>query len=74
VINDVSDIVRSIATAIEDQSMRTKEIGQQIAEASIGVRDANKRISETSQATAEIANDIVVWIRRHGRWRKAVTR
>jgi methyl-accepting chemotaxis protein len=58
VIHDVSDIVASIAAAIEEQSTVTKEIARNIAEASAGVHDANKRVSETSQATAEIAREI----------------
>jgi methyl-accepting chemotaxis protein len=58
VIRQVSDIVSSIAAAIEEQSTMTKHIAQNIAEASIGVQDANKRVSETSQATAEIAREI----------------
>ena len=51
VIHDVSDIVASIAAAIEEQATVTKDIARNIAEASTGVRDANKRVSETSQAT-----------------------
>jgi methyl-accepting chemotaxis protein len=58
VIHDVSDIVGSIAAAIEEQSAVTKDIARNIAEASTGVRDANKRVSETSQATADIAKEI----------------
>ena len=38
----------------------TKDIARNIAEASIGVRDANLRVSESSQATQEIAKEIVV--------------
>jgi methyl-accepting chemotaxis protein len=59
VIKDVSDIVASIAAAIEEQSTVTKDIARNITEASSGVRDANTRVSETSQATAEIAREIV---------------
>src|ERR1035438_8996897 len=53
VIHEVSDIVTSIAAAIEEQSTATKDIARNIAEASAGVQNANKRVSETSQATAE---------------------
>jgi methyl-accepting chemotaxis protein len=58
IIHDVSDIVSSIAAAIEEQSTTTKDIARNIAEASTGVRDANKRVSEASLATAEIAREI----------------
>jgi methyl-accepting chemotaxis protein len=37
----------------------TKDMAHNIAEASTGVRDANQRVSETSQATAEIAKEIM---------------
>jgi methyl-accepting chemotaxis protein len=59
IIHDVSDIVSSIAAAIEEQSTVTKDIARNIAEASTGVRDANQRVSESSVATAEIAREIV---------------
>jgi len=58
VIHEVSDIVSSIAAAIEEQSLVTKDIARNIAEASAGVGDANKRVSETSLATVEIAREI----------------
>ena len=58
IIHEVSDIVSSIAAAIEEQSTVTKDIARNIAEASTGVGDANKRVAETSQATAEIAREI----------------
>jgi methyl-accepting chemotaxis protein len=58
VIHDVSEIVSSIAAAIEEQSTVTKDIARNIAEASTGVGDANTRVSETSQVSREIAKDI----------------
>jgi len=59
VIHDVSDIVSSIAVAIEEQATVTKDIARNIADASRGVEDANTRVAQASQATQEIANDIV---------------
>ncbi len=59
VIQEVSAIVGSIAAAIEEQSAATKDIARNIAEASIGVNDANSRVSQTSQVSREIAKDIV---------------
>jgi len=58
VIHEVSEIVSSIATAIEEQASVTKDIAQSIAQASEGVESANARVAETSQASREIANDI----------------
>jgi len=59
VINEVNEIVGSIAAAIEEQAVVTKEIAQSIGEASLGVKDANTRMAETSQVSRIIAKDIV---------------
>ena len=37
----------------------TKDIARNIAEAATGMQDANKRVSETSQAAAEVARETV---------------
>jgi methyl-accepting chemotaxis protein len=58
VIHEVSDIVSTIAAAIEEQATVTKDIARNIAEASTGVGDANSRMSQTSQATQEITKEI----------------
>ena len=55
----MSAIVASIAAAIEEQATATKDIARNIAEASVGVNDANTRVAETSQVSREIAKDIV---------------
>jgi methyl-accepting chemotaxis protein len=59
VIHEVSDIVGSIAAAIEQQSAATKNIARNIASASIGVNEANARVSETSLVSRSIAKDSV---------------
>jgi methyl-accepting chemotaxis protein len=59
VIHEVSDIVSSIAAAIEEQATVTKDIARNIATASAEVGEANGRVSQTSQVSAEIAGDIV---------------
>ena len=58
VIHEVSDIVSSIAAAIEEQATVTKDIARNIATASAEVGDANGRVSQTSQVSLEIAGDI----------------
>ncbi len=60
VIDEVSQIVTTIAAAIEEQAVMTKDIARNIAEASLGVQEANERISESSVATRSIAREIVV--------------
>jgi methyl-accepting chemotaxis protein len=59
VIREVSAIVASITAAIELQSTVTIEISRNIAVASLGVSEANGRVSETSDVSREIAKDIV---------------
>jgi methyl-accepting chemotaxis protein len=58
VINDVSDIVTTIATAIEEQAAVTKDISRNIGDASNGVGEANMRVAEASQVSQAIARDI----------------
>ena len=58
VILQVSDIVASIAAAIEEQAVSTKDIARNIAQASAGVTESNKRVSQTSHASREIASEI----------------
>jgi methyl-accepting chemotaxis protein len=58
VIKDINDIVNSIATAIEEQSVVTRDIAGNIAQASVSVKDANQRVSETATVTETIAADI----------------
>jgi len=58
VIRSISDLVGSIAAAIEEQAAVTRDIAGNIGQASSGVRDANERVSETSQATQSIATEI----------------
>lgn len=59
VIREVSEFVTSIAAAIEEQAVVTKDIAQNIGQASHGVGDANVRVSESSQASQEIAQSIL---------------
>jgi methyl-accepting chemotaxis protein len=58
VIHEVSEIVASIAAAIEEQATVTKNIARNIGEATTGVRDANTRVAESSAATQDIAREI----------------
>jgi methyl-accepting chemotaxis protein len=58
VINDVSDIVTTIATAIEEQATVTKNISRNIGDASNEVGNTNLRVAEASQVSQAIARDI----------------
>ena len=57
IVGGVNELVNSIAAAIQQQSMTTQDISRNIAEAAIGMKDANLRISESSAVSLEIAKD-----------------
>jgi methyl-accepting chemotaxis protein len=57
-IRDVSEIVSSIATAIEQQAAATKDIAGNIAQATGGVQNASEQAAQTSQISSQIAADI----------------
>jgi methyl-accepting chemotaxis protein len=58
VIQEVNDIVTTIAAAIEEQSVVTRDIAGNIAQAAHGVRDVNERVTQSSSAAQAIAQDI----------------
>lgn len=57
IVGGVNELVSSIAAAIQQQSMTTEEISRNIAEAAIGMKDANLRVAESSSVSLEIAKD-----------------
>lgn len=58
IINQINEIISTIATAIEEQSIATKEIANNITQASQGFGEVNENVSSTSIASAEITKDI----------------
>ena len=58
VINDVNDLVSTIATAVEEQSVTTKEIASNVAQASGGIQEVNENVTQSSIVSTEIARDI----------------
>ena len=58
VINNVNNIVSTIASAVEEQSMTTKEIADNVGQASRGLQDATENVSQTSTGAGEIAKEI----------------
>ncbi len=58
VINDVNDIVSTIATAVEEQSITTKEIAENVAQAAQGIQEVNENVVQGSSVAHEIAKDI----------------
>ena len=58
VIREVSEIVAVIAAAIEEQSTTSRDIADNLAQASRGVQDANQGVALTNNVTQAIARDI----------------
>jgi methyl-accepting chemotaxis protein len=58
VIHDVSDIVTTIATAIDEQSVVTRDIASNIAQATRGMDDGSERVSQMLTVTQSVARDI----------------
>ncbi|MBN1844057.1 MAG: Cache 3/Cache 2 fusion domain-containing protein [Sedimentisphaerales bacterium] len=60
VIKNVNDVSRSIASAVEEQSITTKEIAQNISQASLATETVTQNISETAEASKEITQNITL--------------
>lgn len=58
VVGEVSHIISSIATAIEEQSSVTRDVAGNISQASAGVNDANERVAQTASVSQSMAQDI----------------
>jgi len=58
VINDVNEIVATIATAVEEQSATSREIAGNIVQASQGIQEVTENVAQSSSVSGEIAKDI----------------
>ena len=58
VINDVNDIVSTIATAVEEQSASTTEIATNVSQAAQGIAEVNENVSQSSTVSQEISEEI----------------
>lgn len=58
VIQEVGEILATIAAAIEEQSVVTRDVATTITQACNGVRDSNERVSQTAEVSQTIAKDI----------------
>jgi methyl-accepting chemotaxis protein len=58
VIAEISEIVNTIAAAIEEQSSVTRDIARNVGEAVAGVRDANQRVAQMSGGAQSVAQDM----------------
>ena len=60
VINDANEIVGTIATAVEEQSVTTKEIANNVAQASSGISEVNENLASSNSAASDISNEISI--------------
>ena len=58
IINDVNEIVTTIATAVEQQSVTTKEIAGNVAQASQGIQEVSENVAQSSNVAEDIAKEI----------------
>lgn len=58
VIDNVNEIVSTIAAAVEEQSITTKEIAANVAQASQGVQEVAENVAQSSTVAEEVAKDI----------------
>ncbi len=58
VINNVNEIVSTIAAAVEEQSAATNEIAENINQASQGIQEVNENINQNASTAQEITQNI----------------
>jgi len=58
VIDQVNEIVATIAASIEEQAATTNEIGSNVAQAALGIEDVNENVAQSSVMSATIADNI----------------
>lgn len=58
IINNVNEIVSTIATAVEEQSVTTKEIANSVIQASRGIQEVNENVAQSSTVSTGIAKEI----------------
>ncbi len=58
VINEINEIMTTVAGAIEEQSVTTREISKNVSQAASGVNEANNSINQISVSTAEVTGNI----------------
>ena len=58
IINNTNDIVAATAAAVEEQAVTSKEIANNVSQASIGMHEVTENIAQASVANAEVTKDI----------------
>ncbi|WP_051957916.1 methyl-accepting chemotaxis protein [Desulfobacter vibrioformis] len=58
IINEINEIVITVATAIEEQAATTQEIANNVTQASQGIQEVNENVTQTTAVAAEVTKDI----------------
>ena len=58
VIHEIDEIVSSIATAVEEQSITTNDIAGNVAQAAQGIHDVTQNVAQSSMVSLSIAREI----------------
>jgi methyl-accepting chemotaxis protein len=58
VINEINDVITSIASAVEQQSAATSDISENIAQAAGGIGEVNENVAQSSIAIQDVTRDI----------------
>jgi len=58
VINEVNEIVSTIAAAVQEQTTTTKDMAENISQAATGIQEINENVAQSSSVSGEIARDI----------------
>jgi methyl-accepting chemotaxis protein len=58
VVSENSEIVNTIATAVEEQAVTANQISENIAHISQGIQEINENVSQSSSVSIEIAREI----------------
>jgi methyl-accepting chemotaxis protein len=58
VIHDINEIVTSIASAVEEQSITTNDIAGNVSQAAMGIQEVTQNVSQSSMVALNIARDI----------------
>ncbi|MCP3888308.1 MAG: methyl-accepting chemotaxis protein [Desulfobulbaceae bacterium] len=58
IIDQINDVITTVATAVEEQSTATSEISENVAQASTGIAEVNENVSQSSVAVEGVNQDI----------------
>jgi methyl-accepting chemotaxis protein len=58
VVAEINEIVGSIAAAVEEQSVTTRDIAENVGQASTGITEINTNVAASSSMTQSISSDI----------------